>query len=70
MLEQNITWKIWIDEIIAELEFDNNIGKNKSNKYKIWKIWDNEMNTGKSKDHLLRIYHLVLYKDYSRNRNI
>lgn len=52
---------------MSQVKFDNN-GNNK--KYKVIAIWESAFYTKQSKDHLLGIYFLVLWKDYQKIENI
>lgn len=41
-----------------------------NNRLKTKRIWGNMIYTKKTKDHLLGLYYLVLWKDYSKAENI
>ena len=66
LLEQDITKKERIDEIVTELEFD----ANNSEEYAIEAIWDSTVYVMESESsHLPRFYYLVAWKGYAKKKN-
>ena len=67
LLEQDIIKKGRVDENITELD----VGDNNSEKYKMEAIRNSAVYTRELKsDHILSFYYLILWKEYSEEKNI
>ncbi len=66
LLEYDTKKKGRVDETTSQLDFEAN---DKGKKYEIEGIWDSTVYIKKSKDHLLRLYYLVLWKSYPEEEN-
>ena len=68
LLKQNITRKRQIDENdMAKLDANNNEG----GKYKVKAIWDSAVYAKELElNYLLRLYYLVFWKSYLKDKNI
>ena len=63
LLEQDTTRKVWVKKI-PELD----VGED-SNEYKVEAIWDNAVYARKWKGHLLKLYYLIAWKGYPKEKN-
>lgn len=68
LLEQNTTRKRRVDKNIKQMDF--NVCDNISRKYEVEAIQDSAVYTKESEArHLLRLYYLVFWKNYSKKEN-
>lgn len=67
-MEQNITKKKEVNKAKFKLHFKGN--DDNKEKYKIKSIWNSAVYIKKSEtDHLLGLYHLILWKNYPKKEN-
>ena len=66
LLEQDITKKEQVDKKVTELDFE----AGNSEEYKVEAIWDSTVYAKESKDHLPKLYYLVVWKGYPKEENI
>ena len=65
LLEQGTTRKERVDENMTELEFD----AGHSEEYEVEAIRDSAVYAKESESHLLGLYYLIAWKDYSEEEN-
>lgn len=72
LLEQDTTWKVWVDETTAGLEFqgtDGNGNRDNNGEYEVEAIRDSAVYAKESGGHLPGIYYLVSWKGYPEEEN-